>query len=195
MDNVYFNRRTPHIIVVDDFYKDPDNIRAVALQQEFKEDNTAYKGGRSAPFLFPWVKEEFERLIGVQIYDWMSQPMNGVFQMTAKEHPLVYHSDTQNFAAAIYLTPDAEQAGTSFWKDKKYGCRRPPSHPLEKKDAPVAEIYSKYNLLHEDNWELIDRVGAVYNRLVIWDAQLIHSATSYQFGERLVQLFFFNISQ
>ena len=41
------------------------------------------------------------------------------------------------------------------------------------------EIYSEYNLLHPDNWELIDRVGAIYKRLVVWDGKLIHSASSY----------------
>ena len=40
-------------------------------------------------------------------------------------------------------------------------------------------------------------MGSVYNRLVLWDAQLIHSATSYEgftpAQPRLVQLYFFNV--
>jgi hypothetical protein len=63
-----------------------------------------------------------------------------------------------------------------------------------------SEIYNQYNILHGDNWELVDRVGAIYNRLVIWDAKIIHSASSYEGlvsddpkKSRLVQLFFFNI--
>jgi regulation of enolase protein 1 (concanavalin A-like superfamily) len=60
--------------------------------------------------------------------------MNGVFQITSGNDPLVWHSDSQDYAAAIYLTKDGPtNAGTSFWKDKKYGCRRPPSHSLENK--------------------------------------------------------------
>jgi hypothetical protein len=42
----------------------------------------------------------------------------------------------------------------------------------------------------------VDEVGNVFNRLVIWDAQLIHAAPVY-FGHnidtaRLTQVFFFN---
>ena len=57
-------------------------------------------------------------------------------------------------------------------------------------------VYSPYNLTHGDDWELVDRIGGVYNRLVIWDASLIHSASSYEGFEdftRLVQLFFFSV--
>jgi hypothetical protein len=62
------------------------------------------------------------------------------------------------------------------------------------------EVYNDYNILHPDNWELVDRVGAIYNRLAIWDAKMIHSASTYEglISEvvdkaRLVQLFFFTV--
>lgn len=194
MDNLVFNQRSPHILVVDSFYKNPDNIRQDALSLEFKENENYFKGIRSTQHLLPYVKEEFERLLNVRITDWLAQPMNGVFQITTVDNPLVWHSDNQRYAAAIYLTPDGDiNTGTSFWKDKKYGCRRPPNHILENNlGAQAEEIYSEYNLLHEDNWQLVDKVGAIYNRLVIWDAKLIHSASSYGLQNRLVQLFFFN---
>ena len=121
--------------------------------------------------------------------------MNGVFQITNGEHPIVWHSDSQSYAAAVYLTKEAGVGyGTSFWRDKNYGCRRPPNHPLENKiGIKDSDVYTQYNLLHPDNWELVDRVGSVFNRLVMWDAKLIHSATQYGNFERLVQLFFFSI--
>ncbi len=199
---VNFHRRTPALLVVDDFYRDPDAVRALALEAEYEADLRYFKGKRSKKkFLFPWVKEEFERLLRVNITDWMAQPANGSFQQTNSQDPLVWHSDTQSYAAAVYLTPPrgghqfgAEPAGTSFWRHAAYGCRRPPTA-----QAVYAEVYSEFNLLHPDNWELVDRVGGVYNRLVLWDAQLIHSATSYEgFTEkdpRLVQLFFFNVAR
>lgn len=208
MQQLVFNQRTPNIIVVDDFYKNPDEIRKDALSQKFEEDERYYKGKRS-PYrhLLPYVREEFQRLLGgIEINDWLSQPFNGTFQMTNSENPLVWHSDTQTFAAAIYLTPNSDvNTGTSFWKDKKYGCRRPPViedvkriNPTWKGEEELTpekmcdEMYSEYNILHPDNWELVDRVGAIYNRLVIWDAKMIHSASSYGKEDRLVQLFFFS---
>ncbi len=201
-----FHTRTPAILVVDDFYKDPDAVRTLALDAEYEADLRYFKGIRSKEkFLFPWVREEFMRLLGVTITDWLDQPANGSFQKTTEEDPLVWHSDTQSYAAAVYLTPHRGGyfannspavpvgVGTSFWRHTGTGARRPPTGPAE-----YADTYSDFNLTHPDNWELVDRVGSVYNRLVLWDAQLIHSATSYEHftskDPRLVQLFFFNIA-
>lgn len=182
-----FNKLVPNMLVVDGFYKDPDSVVRIAESADYQEDERYYKGLRSKEtYKFPWVKEEFERLLGVQIIDWLNQPYNGCFQITDKNNPLVYHSDTQEYAAAIYLTKDGDQMGTSFWKDKKYGNRRPPAS-----DVQLQEVYSEYNITHPDNWELVDKVGGVYNRLVIWDAKMIHSASLYTEDPRLVQLFFF----
>jgi len=198
-----FHSRTPALLVVDDFFSDPDAIREIALNCEYEADLRYFKGVRSKEkFLFPWVKEEFERLLRVSITDWTDQPANGSFQKTTERDSLVWHSDTQSYAAAIYLTPidrrsmldDRVDAGTSFWRHALNGHRRPPTDPVA-----YADTYSEYNLTHPDAWELVDRVGSVYNRLVLWDAQLIHSASSYEGftseSPRLVQLFFFNVAR
>jgi hypothetical protein len=186
-----FNQQKPNILVVDNFYKNPDEVLKMANDATFTEDNRYYKGRRSEKqFLLPYVKEEFERLLGVTITDWVGvQPMNGVFQITNEYDPLVYHADSQDYAAAIYLTKDAENMGTSFWKQKQLGFRYPSA------DEEICKImFSDYNLVNQDNWELVDKVGCVYNRLVIWDAKLIHSASEYS-SERLVQLFFFSVKK
>ena len=205
-----FNRRTPHLIIVDNFYKNPDEIRSFAMQQEYAYDNRYYKGKRTKErFLWPFLKEEFERILGRPVIDWLNQPANGCFQITGYQDPLVYHSDAQSYAAAIYLTPFAPpSAGTSFWRDKKHHCRRPTNHPLEfdrfqsdeERRKVDSEVYSEYNILHPDNWELVDKVGAIYNRLAIWDAKMIHSASTYEGlvsaivdKARMVQLFFFTV--
>jgi hypothetical protein len=206
VDAITFTPRTPHFVVVDNFYKDPMSIVNLAKSQVFNPSPKHYKGLRSPRILLPGMKEEFERLLGVKISDWLHQPVNGVFQVTKFSDPLVWHSDSQNYAAAIYLTPGAPiGAGTSFWRDRKHGCRRPATHPMEMRggDADTLvginnEVYTEYNITHPDNWELVDKVGAVFNRLVIWDAQLIHSASSYEgftddSNSRLVQLFFFTV--
>jgi|SRR5882724_5023213 len=209
MTEVNFHRRTPALLVVDDFYRDPDAVRLLALETEYEADLRYFKGLRSKQkFLFPWVREEFQRLLGVTIIDWLDQPANGSFQKTSSEDPLVWHSDTQSYAAAIYLTGPREMycagdaqptfreivaCGTSFWRHRNT-ARRPPANASD-----YAEVYSEFNLTHPDNWELVDRIGSVYNRLVLWDAQLIHSATSYggftTEDPRLVQLFFFSVAQ
>jgi hypothetical protein len=56
---------------------------------------------------------------------------------------------------------------------------------------------TEQDLLTEDSWELVESISGIYNRLAIWNARLIHSATSYESfddeDQRLVQLFFFNV--
>jgi hypothetical protein len=193
-----FNRFVPHIMVVDNFYKDPDSVRAEALKLEFIEDNRYYKGSRTQEKYVPsGLMEEFSRLMDHDIEDWDNQPMNAIFQKTTKNDPLVYHSDQQDYAGAIYLTPGAPaDQGTSFWRHKGTGCRRPPQHFLERKaNVTSQDVYNDNTLLNPDAWDLIDQVGSLYNRLVIWDAKMIHSATRYGYDERLVQLFFFNLSR
>jgi hypothetical protein len=47
------------------------------------------------------------------------------------------------------------------------------------------------------SFEVVDRIGNVYNRLVIWDAKTIHAATKYYGNDinnsRFFQLFFFDV--
>ena len=204
-----FNKGVPELLVVDDFFRDPDEVRAVALAQDYSSDLRYYKGLRSNQrFLWPSLREEFGRLLGTPVTEWLGHNANGVFQQTAPDDPLVWHHDTQAYAAAIYLNPGAPlEGGTSFWRDRTYGCRRSPTHPREAKrlgspeaiKAAQAAVYDEFNLVNPDNWELVESVAGLYNRLVIWDARLIHSATSYtafaghaSTPTRLVQLFFFD---
>ena len=66
-------------------------------------------------------------------------------------------------------------------------------------EAAKSVIYDEDRIITPAAWELVESVAGLYNRLVIWDAKLIHSATSYEpFDDdgtaqtRLVQLFFFD---
>jgi len=206
-----FHRRVPHLLVVDDFLRDPDETRRIALAQRYQSNLAYFKGLRSEQrFLWPGLREEFGRLLGGPVTEWLGHNANGCFQQTSYADPLVWHHDGQSYAAAVYLTPEAPLgSGTSFWRDRTHGCRRRPAHPFEthrlgtSQAVAAAEgvVYDPYNIEHPDNWELVEAVAAVYNRLVIWDASLIHSASSYDgFDDddgaapsRLVQLFFFDV--
>lgn len=207
-----FRVATPDLLVVDDFFDDPDEVREIALCQEYESDLRYFKGLRSTT-RFPWphLREEFARLLNRDVLRWLEHAANGCFQQTNMSDPLVWHHDTQDYAAAVYLTPGAPlSAGTSFWRDRTHGVRRDPTHPLERRRLGSAEavraatdvVNDPYNYEHPDNWELVESVAGLYNRLVIWDAKLLHSATSYEgFVEggdvaptRLVQLFFFDVA-
>lgn len=185
--------QSPKIIVIDNFYKKPYQIRDIALQQEYYENIEFFKGKRSCiNFLLPNLKEFFESLLKVRIVDWLEQRCNGVFQITDPSNPIVYHSDLQDYAAAVYLNPDDDfdSNGTSFWEHKESTLQYSLASPFS-----FGKTYPEnISFLDEKQYRLLDRVGGKFNRLVIWNARAIHSATSYQ-KERLVQLFFFNIAK
>jgi len=51
------SKASPELIVVDNFYDDPDSVRAYALQQEFKANEKYHKGSRTEKRYIPsWVR-------------------------------------------------------------------------------------------------------------------------------------------
>ena len=185
---------TPGVWIVDNFYKDPDAIRKFALEQQYDKGGLGelYIGDRtSQQFLFPGLKEEFEYIMNRKITRWEEHGMNGKFQLCKEGEPLAYHCDDQKWAAMLYLTPDAPyQSGTSTHALKGTDVRHI-SHPdIMKCFRPGSRN------LDRTIFEPVDSFGNVYNRLVIFNAGYIHSATDYfgfnQDNCRLWQMFFFD---
>jgi glycosyltransferase involved in cell wall biosynthesis len=184
------------LFVIDNFYDDPYLTREFALKQDYNGDLRFYKGKRTGKrFSTPQIKQKFEEILGQKIVNWdgpgdeFGGSMNGVFQYCTPEDALVYHYDSQTWAAMVFLTPDAPvQTGTSFYRHKESGIK-----VAEEPDADRAFAGGFYDAT---KFELIDTVGNVFNRCVIFDARQIHAATEY-FGQtindsRLFQIFFFD---
>ncbi len=177
---------SPKLIVVDNFYENPDYVREYALRQEFVSTISSHKGKRTTQdFQNDELKTRFEELLGKRIVKW-DYKWNGCFQYCIAEDPLVIHCDVQNYAAMVFLTPNAPPStGTSFYRHK------------EMKNRSFRQ--NTFTSGHYDftNFDLVDSIGNVYNRLVIFDAQLIHAASEYfgqnQYNGRLFQIFFFDI--
>ena len=187
----------PALWVVDNFYDDPYAVRDFALKQEYLQGGLGkgFIGKRSCEqFLFPELRETFQKITGIPITRWEEHGMNGRFQSTIAGEPNVYHSDEQTWAGAIYLTPDAPySAGTSLIAHKPTGIRHS-SHPEAYKMWSDPNTYDIH--LDPSPWERIDVAANVFNRLVIWNAHCPHAAGEY-FGEtldtsRLIHLFFFD---
>ena len=50
---------------------------------------------------------------------------NGIFQFCTTNDPIVYHTDTQNYAGLIFLSPNAPlSTGTATYKSKVTGVRK-----------------------------------------------------------------------
>jgi len=199
-----FNRDHKDLIVVDNFYADPDLIRDYAINNLEYKDSDYHKGKRTKgnAFILNGTKEKFEKIIGRKVTNW-NHPRyaNGVFQYCTAQDPIVYHVDTQTYAAMVFLTPDAPvNTGTAFYKSKYTGAtifeNVDDSNQKEFNDT-FKGLSNELNFYDSTQYELMDEVANVYNRLVLFNSKRIHAATKY-FGDainnaRFFQLFFFDV--
>jgi hypothetical protein len=181
----------PAYVVADNFYEDPDAVREFALSLEFNYHPSYHKGKRTDEcYRFDGLKERFEQLVGRKIINWEKYGTNGCFQYCIGGDQLVYHCDTQQYAGVLFLTPNAPvKTGTSLFRSIHTKNMKVP----EKDHAQVFQN----GYLDPTQFERVDSVGNVYNRLVLFDSLTIHAASEY-FGStkengRLFQLFFFDL--
>lgn len=187
----YSKHAAPTCLVIDNFYEHPDQVRAFALSCKFLGESKYHKGSRTAStYRFPGLKERFEQILGRPVVNWEKYGTNGCFQFCIGGDQIVYHHDAQQYAGVLYLTPDAPvNGGTSLYRSKR-------TKLMNGYDGVYSETYPTGHL-DPAQFECVDTVGNVYNRLILFDSRMIHAATSY-FGNskengRLFQLFFFDL--
>lgn len=188
------------IIVIDDFYIDPNETRAGAIAMPFDQKGN-YPGIRTQPFTNNSMQAAMEDLIGQPIAQWGGFP-NGSFQITMSSDRTWIHSDeTTGWAGVVYLTPDApHSAGTAFFEHIELGLIKTPDHNDEQRlEMRLDEICDRVSKDSQDytKWRVTDTVANRFNRLVLYDSRLFHASCNY-FGDslengRLFQVFFFTI--
>jgi len=200
-----FNRTDKDVIVVDNFYANPDLVRGYAMNNlEFAPSNY-HKGQRSqSRYIIDGTKEKLEEVLGKKITNWNNGGYaNGVFQFCTADQPIVYHVDSQMYAAMVYLTPDAPpQTGTAMYRSKVTGISSFPGQESRMGDEYVDTFRGnnkEMNFFDGTQFEKIDDIGNVYNRLVIFNSSQLHAATEY-FGDaidnaRFFHMFFFDVEQ
>jgi hypothetical protein len=178
-----------NVIIIDDFYSNPDDVRAFALQQEFVVKKN-FPGKRTASFINESTKEGLQKIIqpfGGNIIDWYEEEGGtGSFQYTTALDRSWMHVDNYNtWAGVCYLTPNAPlSGGTGLFKHKE----RNTMYDMRKSLDGETQDMTK--------WEMVDRIGNVYNRLVLYRGDIYHTSLDY-FGKdiqdgRLFQVFFLN---
>jgi hypothetical protein len=179
------------VIIVDDFYQDVHDVRAFALSQPFDVKGN-YPGQRTKSFLTDGVKQTISNLIAPysgKVTNWNEvDGLTGSFQLTYSADRTWIHADNFNtWAAVCYLTPNAPlSGGTGLFRHKETG-RRTPESRQDKFD---------YKFYDYTKWEMVDRIGNVYNRLIMYRGDFFHASLDY-FGDdptngRLFQVFFFD---
>jgi len=178
-----------NLIVVDDFYCNPDETRKFALSQEFDVKGN-FPGCRTKDFLKDDVKNCIQEFVKPYTGKFIgfSNIYSGSFQIaTAKDRTWI-HSDANNkWAGVCYLTPNAPHTGgTGLFRHKTTGA----CSSTELKEGQSIEN------LDYTKWDLMDTVANKYNRLILYRGDLFHASLDY-FGDnkengRLFQLFFFD---
>ena len=200
MDFLQVNRdyaQNKRAFVVDNFYADPYAVRDYALSQEFHDD-PGYVGRRTrTQHDIPGVKEAFSEIIGKPVTGWCeTYGMNSRFQWNYCEERLVYHCDEQMWGGMIYLTPDAPpDCGTSTWMHRE--TRKHHNADIDWSTDEGMRVFNQITFCDRTPYDEVDRFGNVFNRLVIFDGGLIHSASRYFGGfdkndARLWHMFFFD---
>ena len=185
-----------NLMIIDNFYTDAVETRNHILTQEFKVMGN-YPGHRTVSYANQHLKGIIQGYIqhfAGKIIDWPEGPntYNGAFQYATSRNTTWIHNDGwNNWAGVLYMTPNAPvSSGTGIFKYKD-GTRT----------ADEAEARGSKKLLDERSqdytkWELVDRVGNIFNRLVLFNSKQYHASLDY-FGTnkengRLFQVFFFS---
>lgn len=183
-----------NVIIVDDFYTNPLEVRQFALSQEFKVRGN-YPGARTLPMLNDSIRDTIQNIVahgGGQITSFPNDGYNGSFQTTYAWDKSWIHSDQFNtWAAVCYLTPNAPlSGGTATYRHKTTGAY------TSKDVSPEVAKEIESDGSDVTRWETVDSFGNVFNRLVLYRGHAYHMSRDY-FGKtsdtcRLFQVFFFD---
>jgi len=196
-------RPTASIIVVDNFYNNAHDVRKYILTQEFSVKGN-YPGQRTISYATEDLKQIIEKYVEpfagkitqfpipkVDLSD-AASIYNGAFQYTVASDRSWIHTDKwNNWAGVVFLTPDAPlSAGTAFYRFY--------DGTMSQEDTKCLNNQKTIDRFTQDltKWDLVDRVGNVFNRLILFHAHNYHMSMDY-FGDkkengRLFQVFFFS---
>ena len=168
------------LIIKDDFYPNPDEVRALALGKTYAEPQAGTPQlAKTAICNESESKAMYERLTPL-LPQIKGNPVVGVnilfrYTLANAQKKLFCHVDGCSGAGIVYLSKPEECAGgTTIYRHKPTGD----------------EIYNKrnrhlYEFRDPGQWEVIEEVEMVYNRLVMYPGQLFHAITPVFFGDRI----------
>ncbi|MFE9632752.1 DUF6445 family protein [Streptomyces sp. NPDC006463] len=182
--------------ILDDVLPDPDAVRARVLERDEWVEGYPHKpepwpGLRTMPGLEPAELAHVEKLVcrtvGVPKI-WTVDPTGGgtfnhnCVQVVGKDEcePRP-HTDSRSlcrYAAVLYLSPDLpKDCGTSFYRQNLPGGVLGGNQVLAPHNNLVDALGTRF--VPEDSFTEDLRVPPRYNRLLLYSANLIHTATGY----------------
>jgi hypothetical protein len=191
------------LIIVDNFYNNPIETRNYILTQDFSVKGN-FPGQRTKSYANEHLKEMIQNYIEPFAGKIIEFPCpksdgsdeksiyNGSFQfVTSRDRSWIHTDKWNNWAGIIFMTPDAPvSGGTAFYRFK--------DGAVCQEDGDFLHNQSQVDRYSQDltKWELVDQVGNIFNRLILFNAHRYHMSMDY-FGDskengRLFQVFFFS---
>jgi len=183
------------LIVVDDFYPDPAEVRAFALGCDYPEvtGRRTFPGRNSSTkFTPPGLDRAVSQAVGERLTGSLeAAASHGKFRITLAGEPSRYlvHADPTVLAwvGVAYLnTPEQCRGGTAFFRHKGLNSDRTPLSEAELRaygPATVGELLQQDGN-DPDKWEHLMTVPMRFNRLILYRPWLWHSAGE-AFGDSL----------
>ena len=194
--------------VIDNFYRNPNELREWALQLQFvREEEALYLGANAThDRSFDATVRRLYELIPETV-DAPCNPKQAGFNLSIFADEALrktrIHADKNKWAAIVYLSDDpTEQGGTGFYCDRVTANSTESQYWIESrfgglKDKPHREIRNAMLAYSRDlsNWERTDYIQCKYNRCIIFRSDHFHAA-GLPFGKnkktgRLIQTFEF----
>jgi hypothetical protein len=196
----------PHVIVIDDFLRNPDEVRQRALGLTYQVQGR-YPGLNSTEKINI---EGLDQIVSHLVYEpvrapWTQDFSHGSCRVSLasdnKEPPRI-HIDQSHWSGILFLSrPEDCKGGTEFFRHVPTNTDHLPLTPQALKDAGYSsydeikkEILEK-DALDRSKWELTMTVPMRFNRLILLQPQYWHTSGP-GFGDslengRLVYLMFF----
>jgi len=117
---------------------------------------------------------------------------NGSFQYTtSNDHSWIHCDGSNNWAGILYMTPNAPLSSETGFYRYKDGTACEDDEKIMNNKEELMNFCTDMT-----RWSLVDRVGNVFNRLVLFNSKRYHMSQDY-FGNskvngRLFQVFFFS---
>ena len=177
------------LCVRDGFHEDPLTVCGAAQGATYIEHEIAAGLCSSTVHHEPGVKQKLERLLGLKITRWDTDPTqeNGVFYIGAaqgrlQEKPGIHVDDPHDdVTVVIYLTPGLPaDCGTSLWQHRRTGladaATPADARRLGLRYADMLAVFERDARIHA-RWIELDRIGYKPNRMVAYPSGVFHSAT------------------
>ena len=193
------------LVVRDDFYPDPDEVRRIAQSMTFLTNEHFTGLMTHQVYHQSGIRRRLERILSVKITRWDTDPSegNGVFYggfSAGKNRELPgIHSDEPytDITVVVYLTPGIPAGyGTSLWQHERTGIvNAPTAGDARRAKTSLGRLRERLERESTDRsrWVEIDRVGYRYNRMVAYASGMLHSATKHYganlSGGRIYQTF------